>query len=765
MPDIDMDFCIYLREFVINHVIELYGKDNVSQIITFGTYAARAAIRAVGRALAVPYAIVDKVAKLVPFEPKMTINKALDMSKDLRSLYTMNTHIKTLIDHALAIEGLPSSTSTHAAGVLICPGPVTDYVPVWVNDGVIVEQFNMNEIEELGLLKMDFLGLRNLSVINQTLKWIKANHGETITHKELLETIYDKRSYILLGKGLTAGIFQMEGEGMTQFMMQLKPQTFEEWTAGIALYRPGPMGFIPTFLANRDHPENIKYLHPKLEPILAETYGVITYQEQCMFIAVDLAGYSQADSDDFRRAISKKKKYLMELHQGWFIKGREEDIDKVKNKIIPAIPGAIHCQISEDTATEIFNQMMDFASYAFNKSHAAAYAVLGCETGWLKYVYPVEFMASLMTSVSGDLSKVGKYIRHCERDLNIRVLPPDINISTDQFVPTKSGEIRFGLTAAKNVGENVIKDIIKEREINGKFKSFTDFINRTSGIADKQTIESLIRCGAFDFTGEKRAQLLYILDDTAESAAKQRQKKKEGQMKLFWPDMNIKDVVPDIAEYPKKIYLSAEKEILGIYVSGHPLDAIKVYADKVSTIKTSDLVFPDEDDNPTEENIVEPLPFFDGQTVRLVCIITKIHTILDKHNNQMAFVTVEDLYGSVELVVFASLYDILKDIIVEDNIIEVNGRISVKDNGVNILPNTIQLVDIKAITKVYAQISSMNDFVNVIMSIKGNSGSMPVYVLFNNWSMLLPKQYWTNDQGIRTLKKNNINVYLKEDQV
>ncbi len=540
--------------------VEKYGADKVAQIRTFGTMAARAAIRDVGRALNLPYAAVDRIAKAIPFELGMTIDRALEINPELRELYEQDATVKNLIDIARSLEGLPRHASTHAAGVVISRDPIIDHVPLQKNDDTVTTQFSMGALEDLGLLKMDFLGLRTLTVIRDTLELIKQNTGKDIDINSI--SLDDPGVYQMISEGDTDGVFQLESAGMRQFLKELKPDNFEDIIAGISLYRPGPMDQIPRYIANKQNPESITYAHPALEKILKVTYGCMVYQEQVMQIVRELAGYSLGRSDLVRRAMAKKKTEIMEQERRNFIYGLEDEAGNV------IIPGALRNGVPEDKASQIFDEMMEFAKYAFNKSHAAAYALIAYQTAWLKYHYPVEFMAALMNSVMDNSEKVARYIQYC-RKKNIQVLPPDINESHIKFTVV-DGNIRFGLAAVKNVGLSAIESILKAREEKGKFRSFVDFCHKVDSTSiNKRLVESLIKCGAFDTMGIYRSQLMAVYEKVLDSVAQDRKRNVDGQISLFeqldsFAEVDMEeDILPDIKEFPQKVLLSMEKETLG----------------------------------------------------------------------------------------------------------------------------------------------------------------------------------------------------------
>jgi len=635
MPDIDIDFCFERRQEVIDYVIEKYGKDRVAQIITFGTMAARAAIRDVGRALDIPYNEVDTVAKMIPFQAGMTIDKALELNPELRSRYEDDETVMELIDTARRLEGMPRHASTHAAGVVISQAPIVEYVPLQRNEDSITTQFPMGTLEELGLLKMDFLGLRTLTVIRDTVELVKKNHGVEIAIDKL--DMDDRNVFRMISEGKTSGVFQIESAGMTQFMKELQPSSLEDIIAGISLYRPGPMDQIPRYLKNKNNPSEIKYHHPLLENILNVTYGCMVYQEQVMQIVRELAGYSMGRSDLVRRAMAKKKVGVMEQERHNFIYG----ITDSDGNII--VKGAIRNGVDEHTANVIFDEMMDFASYAFNKSHAAAYAVVAYQTAWLKYYYPTEFMAALLNSFLGSSDKVSQYVHEC-KNLNIDVLPPDINESDVRF-SVVNGKIRFGMAAVKNVGVNQVAGIIDERRTNGLFKSFGDFCERISGRdVNKRCIESLIKCGAFDSFGVYRSRLMAVYEKMIDGIQMSKKRNVDGQLSIFDFSMQsereevVVEEYPDIKEYPQKTLLAMEKEMLGLYISGHPLGEYEEEFKTRVTLFSTDLAI-NTFENEVEAGLGRDKEIKDGAYVTVGGIITVKKTKTTKSNNLMAFVT------------------------------------------------------------------------------------------------------------------------------
>ncbi len=666
MPDIDIDFCYERRQEVINYVIEKYGADKVAQIITFGTMKAKAAVRDVGRAINMNYGEVDAIAKAIPFDLKMTIDKALDMNPELRSSYEEDRRVRELLDTAKALEGMPRHASTHAAGVVISKKSINEYVPLYLADKGISTQFTMGTIEELGLLKMDFLGLRNLTVIRDALELIERDHGVKINLSKM--NYDDKAAFDLISCGNTQGVFQLESSGMTQFMKNLKPDCFEDIVAGISLYRPGPMASIPTYIENKKNPEGIEYIDQSLKPILSVTYGCLVYQEQVMQIVRELAGYTYGRSDLVRRAMSKKKMDIMLKEQEYFVYGKEDKSGNIE------IKGCVRNGIPERAAKEIYNQMISFAEYAFNKSHAAAYAVLAYQTAYLKAYYSLEFMAALMTSVIGDSTQIAKYIRNC-MEMKIDVLPPDINESSKKFT-VKDGKIRFGLLGVKNVGEGVIDAIVKAREEKGLPQDIFQFINHIDiQEINKKAVESLIKAGAFDCLNENRAKHLSVYEGLIESAQNNSRKNIEGQISLFQMNavsMNNSGMsgrLPDVANFSKDLLMAMEKEMLGVYITGHPLSDYAEQIEKISTVTSEDLAH-------AEVNI----DIQDGMSVTMAGMISSKKTLITKKNKMMAFIQLEDIYGTTEVVVFPNVYEAALGLLKNDGVIAVRGSVNFKED-------------------------------------------------------------------------------------
>ena len=663
MPDIDIDFCYERRQEVIEYVERKYGKDKVVQIVTFGTLAAKGVIRDVARVLDMPYNFADSISKMVPNELNMTLNRALELNPELRNLYEQNEQVHYLIDMCKKLEGLPRHTSMHAAGVVICQKPADEFVPLSRgSDGAITTQFTMTTIEELGLLKMDFLGLRTLTVIKNAVRNVEKTHGIVIDVDKI--DYDDKKVLASLGTGKTDGVFQLESQGMKNFMKELKPQNLEDVIAGISLYRPGPMDFIPSYIKGKNNPDLVTYETPQLEPILAPTYGCIVYQEQVMQIVRDLGGYTMGRSDLVRRAMSKKKAYVMEKERANFVHGNAEE----------GVPGCEANGIAPEIAEHIYGTMMDFAKYAFNKSHAACYAVVAYQTAYLKYYYPVEFMAALLTSVIDNPTKVSEYIMVC-RNMNIQILPPDINEGEAGF-SVSGNAIRHALTAIKNIGRPVIDAIVKERTEHGKFNSLKDFIERTAGLdVNKRAIEHFIKSGAFDSFGCTRRQLMSVYVQILDSIQNGKKGVMSGQMSLFdivseeeKAELEIK--MPDVGEYDKELLLSFEKEVLGFYVSGHPMEEYEALWSKYITAKTTDFYLDEE----THRTVVE-----DGSRATIGGMIMDKKIKYTKNDQIMAFLTVEDMVGSVEVIVFPKDYEKNSYKLTDENKVFIQGRVSVEE--------------------------------------------------------------------------------------
>ena len=664
MPDIDIDFCFERRQEVIDYVSRKYGSEKVVQIVTFGTMAAKGVIRDVGRVMDLPYSYVDGIAKMVPNELNVTIDRALQVNPELRKLYETDEQVKVLIDMSKRLEGLPRHTSMHAAGVVICPESADEYVPLSKGaDGCVTTQFTMTTLEELGLLKMDFLGLRTLTVIQSAARLVKKDKGIDLDMDRI--DFNDKAVLDSIGTGKTDGVFQLESGGMKNFMKELKPQNLEDIIAGISLYRPGPMDFIPKYIRGKNNAESVTYLCPQLEPILEPTYGCIVYQEQVMQIVRDLGGYTMGRSDLVRRAMSKKKQAVMEKERANFIYGNEEE----------GVPGCVKNGIPAEVAATIYEEMMDFAKYAFNKSHAACYAVVAYQTAYLKYYYPVEFMAALMTSVIDNPRKVSEYILTC-RNMGIAILPPDINEGEMGF-SVSGGSIRYALTAIKGIGRPVIEEITKERELRGPFLSLQDFVDRTMDTeVNKRTVENFIKSGSFDSLGGTRKQFMSVFAQMMDAGLQNKKNNLTGQMSLFdlvsEEEKSAYEIrLPDVGEYSKEILLEFEKEVLGIYVSGHPLEEYEQTWKKHITRTTADFAL---DEETGQMNVK------DQERAVIGGMISEKKIKYTKNDKVMAFLTLEDLVGSVEVVVFPKVYEQESTKLVEEGKVFIRGRVSLEED-------------------------------------------------------------------------------------
>ncbi len=673
MPDFDVDFSDERRQEVIDYVAKKYGRDHVSQIITFGTMSAKSVVRDVGRVLDVPYSDVDKIAKMIPFEVHMTLDKALEQNRELKEQYDNDETTRRIIDIAKGLEGMPRNASTHACGVVITKDPVDTYVPLCTNDGNVVAQYTMVLLEELGLLKMDFLGLRTLSVIANCLDLIKQNRGIDVKFDEKMDDI---EVYKLWQEGKSFGIFQFESAGITSFMKELKPDCFEDIVAGVSLYRPGPMDQIPRYIKGKLNPGHNEYTHQALEPILNVTYGCMVYQEQVMQIVRDLAGYSLGRADLVRRAMGKKKLDVMEKEREVFINGQVDENGNVE------VPGCVRNGIDAVSANKIFDEMSEFAKYAFNKSHAAAYAVVSYRTAYLKKYYKEELMAATLNSFLGNLDKIPVYIQDC-KDMGIEILNPSINQSYTKFTVVNN-KIRFGLGSVKNVGVAVIDSIVRERELNGPYESFTSFCERVKNESiNKRCIESLIKAGAFDEFGKTRATLLASFETILDTINNESRNKIANQVSMF-DLMEESEEELEVQKYsfiekeemPEKELLILEKEMLGVYISGHPLDKIRNAISKQANISTLDMIKM----NDEIEEFGEPKSFKDGQTVKFVGVISKVNKKFTRKNTTMAFVNLEDFYGAAEIVIFDTVYGKTSHFIVDDNIVLVEGRLSVRED-------------------------------------------------------------------------------------
>ncbi|WP_456080918.1 DNA polymerase III subunit alpha [Mogibacterium diversum] len=696
MPDIDVDFCIDRRQEVIDYVVQKYGKDKVSQIITFGTLKAKAAVRDVGRALNASYAEADSIAKAIPAELGMTISKALDINRDLRARYETEPLVKNILDMSMAVEGMPRHSSTHAAGIVISKMPLDEYVPLYMSDKGLATQFNMTTIEELGLLKMDFLGLRNLTMINEAIQLIKENHGVEIDFSKM--DYDDPAVYEMISKGNTQGIFQLESAGMTEFMKNLNPSCFEDIVAGISLYRPGPMDSIPKYIENKKNPEKVKYVDPHLESILNVTYGCMVYQEQVMQIVRELGGYSFGRSDLVRRAMSKKKMSVMLEEKKYFIHGKD-DSDGT-----PAIAGCVANGIPERAAEAIFDDMVSFAEYAFNKSHAAAYAVVSYETAYLKAHYPVEFMAALMSSVMGEPRHIAAYIRNC-KELGIEVLPPSVLHSRRKFI-AKDGKIRFGLLAIKNVGSGIVDAIVEGRR-GRDIDNLYDFIKSIEpSELNKKAIECLIKAGAMDEFTQNRAALLAISDDAVGAAQSSARRISKDQISLFQLDSDIMEDVktapelPNIKNFDKAHLLAMEKEMMGVYLSGHPLDKYRDLIDENITANTAEIFDSNlSGDGENGSDFIDDRSsgtsrFNDGDTVIMAGMVGDLRRMITKSNQEMARLTIEDYFGVITAIVFPRDYAKAKYVLENDAIVAIKGTLSFKeDSDPEILVNKVTEIE------------------------------------------------------------------------
>ncbi|MED9959158.1 MAG: DNA polymerase III subunit alpha [Christensenellales bacterium] len=760
MPDIDTDFCYERRQEVIDYVARRYGEDHVAQIITFGTMAAKAVIRDVGRVLGYPYAEVDAVAKMIPFSLDMTLDKALSISPELRRQYEENPRTRRLVDTARALEGMPRHASTHAAGVLITRRPVTDYVPLQTNDDVVTTQFPMGTLEKLGLLKMDILGLRTLTVIRDTLDMMR-QMGVDMKPEEI--PMDDKGVYDMICQGDTDGVFQLESGGMRAFLANMKPDCFEDIIAAISLYRPGPMDSIPRYIEGKHNPESIRYADERLRPILEVTYGCMVYQEQVMQIVRDLAGYSLGRSDLVRRAMAKKKKDVMAQEREYFIHGMVED-----GRVI--VPGAVRNGVPEDVAARIFDEMTAFASYAFNKPHAACYAVVAVQTGWLKLHYPAQFMAALMNSVTGSAEKIAQYIQYCRKH-GIAVLPPDVNRSGRKFsvefdAATRRPAIRFGLGAVKGAGAAALDAIVREREARGPFRDIYDFAQRaTDEHLNKRMVEALIRAGAFDATGANRAQLLDVYERALDGAAQVRKKNVAGQLSLFGAledDMSASGVrprLPRLPEHPRRVLLAMEKETTGVYITGHPLDE---YRETLEAMEFSAAFI----DGLTERE--DRGVAFDGRRIRLGGLLADVRSKATRANSLMGFVILEDLTGQIEGMVFPKTWERLSMELTQDRPVVLAGRLSMHEDEApkliveevyplqktgekpspaqDVSPSPAQAppASSAAPPKLYLRVRARADMERALPLLEGKPGPSPAlfYLETERITLRAPERYW-----------------------
>ncbi len=745
MPDIDIDFDYVRRDEVVEYVNELYGRDHVSQIITFGRMQARNAIRDVGRVLDISYGKVDKIAKLVPAVINMTLDRALEESDKFREAYENDAESKRLIDTARKVEALPRHTSIHAAGVVMSKEILTDIVPLALSNDQVVTQFNMTEIEELGLLKMDFLGLRNLTVIKDTIKDVKTNHGVEIDIEAIDEN--DPNIIDQFNKAKTIGLFQFESPGMRNFLKNLKPTVFDDLVAANSLFRPGPMDEIPTYIHNKNHPEDIRYIDEKLKPILSVTYGIIVYQEQVMQIVQQLGGFSLGEADNLRRAMSKKKMDIMEANREVFVHGKVDENGDI------VVPGCVRNGVSESAANKIYDEMISFAKYAFNKSHSAAYSLVAAQTAYLKYYYPEEYMANLISSVMDSASKLYLYVSEA-KSMGIEVIAPDVNLSYQKFF-AKEGKIIFGLSGIKNLGINFIGAIIAARESDGKFLNFKDFLERVeaydSRALNKKGLESLIKAGAFDSMGYARSKLMAVYEKAMTNVHEGQKINVKGQMNLLDMDDESKNqtsdiTFPDINEYPKNVKLSLEKDVLGFYISDHPLSEA---SDKLKNTINFRTNYRDE---LTDQQILN----LDNRFVTMAGIITNKSEIMTKKRSLMAFVNIEDLYGSIEVVIFPETYKQYRNLIEDDKVVLVKGKLQVDDDDVKLLSQ--EFVDLENLDfKTLYLKTDYKEYNGLREVLKDYSGQTPVVVYFadRKKSFKLDKRLWvdTSSQNIKKLEQ------------
>ena len=772
MPDFDVDFSDTHRQDVIDYVSQKYGYDHVSQIITFGTMSARMVIRDVARVLDVPYAEADTLAKMIPNELHITIKKALEQNIELREKYENDPQVKNLLDIAMGLEGMPRQASTHACGVVITKDPVDTYVPLYVRDGQISTQYIMTTLEELGLLKMDFLGLRTLTVIQDTIQMVEEDKGIKV---EFDKEMADPKVYKLWQEGKSCGIFQFESQGMTNFMKELKPDCLEDLIAGVSLYRPGPMDQIPRYIKGKQNPGHNEYTHPSLEPILNVTYGCMVYQEQVMQIVRDLAGYSLGRADLVRRAMGKKKLDVMAKEREVFINGQ---VDENGNIIVP---GCVRNGIDAESANKIFDEMAEFAKYAFNKSHAACYAVVAYRTAYLKAYYSAEFMAATLNSYLGNLDKVPQYIDECKK-LGIEILKPEINKSSTKFT-VEDGKIRFGLGSIKNVGTVPVDNIVRERNEQGDYKGFTDFCERIADDAvNKKCIESLIKAGVFDSFEQTRSTLLASFENIVDTIQSSKKKGFSGQVSMFdlgseedKKEMNEKKYVfEEHKEMSERDLLSTEKEMLGIYISGHPLEKLRHQIEIQTNINTMQMKEIDEQNSSMQydggEINLEKSKFSDGDHVKYAGIITSIKKKYTKNNKIMAFVTIEDLYGQAEIIVFENAYMKAGSSLAEENIVLVEGRLSIReDDATKIVANDIkdfgeQKHKILVLNITDADEEEKKKLRGAIKYFKGDKNNMPVFVQIDNENKNCGQMYVTEEilEIFRWIVGNE-NVLVKEE--
>lgn len=746
MPDIDIDFDYVRRDEVVEYVNELYGRDHVSQIVTFGRMQARNAIRDVGRVLDISYGKVDKIAKLVPAVINMTLDRALEESDKFKEAYESDAESKRLIDTARKVESLPRHTSIHAAGVVMSKEILTDIVPLALSNDQVVTQFNMTEIEELGLLKMDFLGLRNLTVIKDTIKDVKANRGIDVDIENIDEN--DPNIIDQFNKAKTIGLFQFESPGMRNFLKNLKPTVFDDLVAANSLFRPGPMDEIPTYIHNKNNPEDVSFLDEKLKPILGVTYGIIVYQEQVMQIVQQLGGFSLGEADNLRRAMSKKKMDIMQANREIFVNGKVDENGEV------IIPGCIRNGVSERAANKIYDEMISFAKYAFNKSHSAAYSLVAVQTAYLKHYFPEEYMANLISSVMDSASKLYLYVSEA-KSMGIEVIAPDVNLSFQKFF-AKDGKIIFGLSGIKNLGINFINAIIASRQKDGEFSNFKDFLERVeaydSRALNKKGLESLIKAGAFDSMGYARSKLMAVYEKAMATVHEGQKVNVKGQMNLLDMDSQTnknptEDITfPDISEYPKKVKLSLEKDVLGFYISDHPLSEANDKLKNTITFRTN---YKDELTNPEITKL-------DNKFVTMAGIITGKSEIMTKKRSLMAFANIEDLHGSIEMVIFPDTYKTYRNLIEDDNVVLVKGKLQVDDEDIKLLCQEFIDIDSLDLRTLYLK-TKYNEYNNLRGVLKEYSGKTPVVVYFEdrNKSFKLDERLWvdTSDQNIEKLEQ------------
>ncbi len=745
MPDFDIDFCYVNRQKVIDYVIDKYGSDHVAQIVTFGTMAARAAVRDVGRAMDIPYSVCDRIAKLIPQSIGMTINRAMESSKELSNLYEGDGQVKTLIDMALKLEGMPRHASTHAAGVVISDLPVSDYVPLAVNDEAVVTQYTMTALDELGLLKMDFLGLRNLTVIDDTQKAIKLKNPEFCADNIPMD---DKATLDMMAKGYTDGVFQFESDGMKSVLRQFVPENIEDLIAILSLYRPGPMDSIPRYIHNRHNPQDVRYETPLLEPILKVTYGCIVYQEQVMQICRSLAGYSFGRADIVRRAMAKKKHDVMQKERKAFIYGEKDENGNV------ICEGAVNRGVEESVAKNIFDNMSAFSSYAFNKSHAAAYAVVAYKTAYLKCHYAKEYMASLLTSVLDSAGKIAQYTEECKR-MGIKVLPPSVNESNENFTAVGGG-IRFGLLAVKNLGRGVINRLITERENNGQYKSLYDFCRRNYGRElNRRAIEGLIKSGALDTLADNRRQMLFNIDNILTVIDEQKRFSGENQLDLFGGSFDLAEpILTSAEEMPIVKLLEMEKEATGMYLSGHPLDAYADFVKNGGFVRIRD---------------INDKKYRDGKRVKIACILEQVRIKQFKNKSVIAFIGAEDVSGRIDITVFANAYTKYRTLLNAGNIVTVTGKVSEReDRDAELICESVEQIDEsfakntpvkKYKSGLYIKVDSMNSnqFKEVCSLLERNKGEKSVYIICKDTQKKFeaPDKYKTdaNDELLSSLRQ------------